>query len=59
MDIDTQRHGEDTGDPRTTQQYIPIAILAIGYPDEHPQPEPREKPLAEITFLDRYGNPLA
>mgnify|MGYP001772545603 CR=1 FL=1 len=37
--------------------YIPIAILAIGYPDEHPQPKPR-KPLAEITFLNRYGNPL-
>ncbi|ADM27150.1 nitroreductase [Ignisphaera aggregans DSM 17230] len=37
--------------------YIPIAMLAIGYPDESPSAKNR-KPLEEIAFLDRYGNPF-
>jgi len=37
--------------------YIPIAMLAIGYPDESPSAKNR-KPLEEMVFLDRYGNPF-
>ncbi len=35
--------------------YIPIAMLAIGYPDEQPLAKNR-KSLEEIAFLDKYGN---
>jgi len=38
------------------EDYVPVALLAVGYPDEKPEPKPR-KSLSEITFLDRYGNP--
>jgi len=38
------------------EDYVPVALLAVGYPDEKPEPRPR-KPLNEITFLDRYGKP--
>ncbi|MCX8185115.1 MAG: nitroreductase family protein [Sulfolobales archaeon] len=37
------------------ENYVPIAILALGYPAEKPQPRPR-KPLEEIVYLDKYGN---
>lgn len=36
------------------QDYVPIALFAIGWPAE--QPEPRErKQLSEITYLEKYG----
>jgi len=38
------------------EDYVPVALLAVGYPDEKPEPKPR-KLLNEITFLDRFGNP--
>lgn len=38
--------------------YIPIAIIAIGYPDEVPLPRPR-KSLDEVSFLNVYGNKLS
>ncbi|ADM28167.1 nitroreductase [Ignisphaera aggregans DSM 17230] len=38
-------------------KYIPIAIIAIGYPAEKPEPRPR-KELKEIAFLNSYGNML-
>jgi Nitroreductase len=34
---------------------IPVAIIAVGYPDETPQHRPR-KPLSEIVYLNKYGN---
>ncbi|MCS7099704.1 MAG: nitroreductase family protein, partial [Sulfolobales archaeon] len=37
------------------ENYVPIAILAIGYPAEKPQPKPR-KPLEEMVYLNKYGN---
>jgi nitroreductase len=37
--------------------YIPVALLAIGYPDESPAPKPR-KSLEEIAYLNMFGNPL-
>lgn len=33
---------------------IPVAIIAVGYPDESPAPKQR-KPLEEIVFLNKYG----
>jgi len=33
---------------------VPVAIIAIGYPDENPPPRPR-KPLEEIVFYNKYG----
>jgi nitroreductase len=36
---------------------IPVAIIALGYPDENPSPKPR-KPLGEIVFLNKYGNKI-
>ncbi|MEM0240981.1 MAG: nitroreductase family protein [Desulfurococcaceae archaeon] len=35
---------------------VPIAILAVGYPDESPEPPPR-KPLESIVYLNKYGEP--
>jgi len=35
--------------------YIPIAIVALGYPAEKPEPKPR-KSLRDIVFLNKYGN---
>lgn len=37
--------------------YIPIAMLAIGYPDEQPTVKSR-KELKDIVFLNRYGAAL-
>jgi len=36
---------------------IPVAIIALGYPDDTPTPRPR-KPLEEIVCLNKYGNRL-
>ncbi len=36
------------------ENYTPVAILAIGYPDEKPEP-PERKSLEEIVFRNRYG----
>ena len=39
------------------ENLVPIAIIAIGWPAERPEPRPR-KSLSEIAFLNRYGEPL-
>ncbi len=36
------------------EKLIPVAILAVGWPDESPNPKKR-KELKEIVHLDRYG----
>ena len=36
------------------EEYVPIGILAVGWPAEKPGPKPR-KSIEEIVFLDRYG----
>ncbi len=36
------------------ENYVPVALIAMGYPAEKPQPKPR-RPLDEITYLDSYG----
>lgn len=33
---------------------IPVAIVAVGWPDEKPSPRPR-KPVEEITYVNSYG----
>jgi len=35
----------------------PVSVLAVGYPAENPAPRPR-KPLEEIVYLNKYGEPL-
>lgn len=37
--------------------YIPVSIIAMGYPAETPYPRAR-KELKEITYINLYGNPL-
>lgn len=37
------------------ENYVPIAIIALGYPAEKPQPRAR-KQLEEITYLNKYGS---
>ncbi|MEM1644635.1 MAG: nitroreductase family protein [Ignisphaera sp.] len=37
--------------------YIPVSMIAVGYPAETPYPKAR-KELKEITYLNFYGNPL-
>jgi len=37
--------------------YIPVAMIALGYPDESPSPKPR-KELKDIAFLNTYGKTL-
>ncbi len=39
------------------KNYVPVAILAIGYPAERPEPKER-KDLYEITYLNTYDNKL-
>ncbi len=39
------------------EEYIPVAIFAIGYPREKPGPKPR-RPLKELVFINKYGNRL-
>jgi len=36
------------------QHKVPIAIVAVGWPDEKPLPRPR-KPVNEITHINSYG----
>ncbi len=36
------------------ENYVPVAIVAVGYPAEKPQPRPR-KPLEEVAYLNRFG----
>jgi len=36
------------------ENVIPVAIIALGYPDESPSPKPR-KPLEELVFMNKYG----
>jgi nitroreductase len=36
------------------ENVIPVAIIALGYPDESPSPKPR-KPLEEVVFMNKYG----
>lgn len=35
--------------------YVPIALMPVGYPEEKPEPRPR-KPLGEIVFFNRFGH---
>ncbi|MCC6022892.1 MAG: nitroreductase family protein [Desulfurococcaceae archaeon] len=37
------------------KNYVPVAMLALGYPDERPSPKKR-KELKEIVYLNRYGS---
>ncbi len=37
------------------KNYVPVAMLALGYPDERPSPKKR-KELKEIVYLDKYGS---
>ncbi|MEM0027329.1 MAG: nitroreductase family protein [Ignisphaera sp.] len=37
--------------------YIPVSMLAVGYPAESPSPKPR-KDLKEIAYLNSFGNTL-
>jgi len=39
------------------KNYIPVAMLALGYPAERPEPKSR-KDLSEITYLNSYNNKL-
>ncbi|MEM0380718.1 MAG: nitroreductase family protein [Desulfurococcaceae archaeon] len=39
------------------ENIVPIALIAIGYPDETPVLKQRRS-LSEITFLNKYGNRL-
>jgi nitroreductase len=39
------------------EHLYPVALFAVGYPDEKPEPKSR-KPLSEIVHLDRYGSRL-
>jgi len=36
------------------KNYVPVAMLALGYPDERPSPKKR-KELKEIVYLNKYG----
>ncbi len=36
------------------QNYVPVALFAIGWPAEQPEPKER-KQLKEITYLEKYG----
>ncbi len=36
------------------EEYVPVGILAVGWPAEKPSPKTR-KSINEITFLDKYG----
>lgn len=39
------------------QEYVPIALFAIGWPAEQPEPKER-KQLSEITYLEKYGGSI-
>ena len=36
------------------EEKIPVAIIALGYPDESPKPKPR-RPLEELVHYNKYG----
>jgi nitroreductase len=36
---------------------IPVAVIAIGYPDEKPEPRSR-RPMSEVVFINKYGHRL-
>ena len=40
------------------QNTVPVALIAVGYPDEKPSP-PQRKPLSELVFVNKYGAKLA
>lgn len=48
---DVQRIQEILGLP---ENKIPVSIIALGYPDEKPEPKPR-KLLEELVHYNRYG----
>ncbi|MEM1640754.1 MAG: nitroreductase family protein [Acidilobaceae archaeon] len=37
--------------------YVPIALLAVGHPDEQPQVKTR-RPLEEIVYINKFGEPF-
>ncbi|MEM1620001.1 MAG: nitroreductase family protein [Fervidicoccaceae archaeon] len=39
------------------EHLVPVAIIALGWPDDVPPPPPR-KSLEELAFLNKYGEPL-
>ncbi|MFN3268378.1 MAG: nitroreductase family protein, partial [Zestosphaera sp.] len=39
------------------QNYVPVALFAIGWPAEQPEPKGR-KQLKEITYLEKYGESI-
>lgn len=39
------------------EDLVPVAILAVGWPDEKPEARPRKK-LSEVTYLNSYGKRL-
>jgi len=39
------------------EDYIPLALFAVGYPGETPTAKPR-KPLKEIVYLNKFGKTL-
>ena len=36
---------------------VPVALIALGWPDEKPEPRPRRE-VSEITYLNYYGEPF-
>jgi len=48
---DNERIKEILGLP---ENFFVVSLVAVGYPDETPQPKPR-KPLEEIVFHNKYG----
>ncbi len=40
------------------ENWVPVAILAVGYPAERPSPKPR-KSLDEIVFVNAFGRKLS
>ncbi|MGC8983351.1 MAG: nitroreductase family protein [Desulfurococcaceae archaeon] len=40
------------------EHVFPVAVVAVGYPDEQPKAPPR-KPLEELVFLNKYGSRLS
>lgn len=56
--IQTLRNIEEIGRIlELPQNMVPVALIAVGYPNENPLPKPR-KSLEEIVYLNKYGNKL-
>lgn len=49
---DTERINSLVGAPADK---VPVAVLALGYPAEHPSP-PKRKDLSELVHLNKYGS---